>query len=541
MKKMNEPVYRFNNEALDCLIENMENNPECYRNPNTDFTALLKNKLGENYRTPVNGVHMIKELNIVPTKSKKTHLSDKQALDFYKSFEGMTPRVASDWRIFAYLNHCHLHRYGITRWPLPKTGDIKRHIQLHWFSNKIFRDIYERSISGRMWWIAHVAIRVAANSGGAFSEIQALEKFTEMADSYHRTMQFAVLRNPVLRAECIRALLNEAQGITREGYRKILGDLNREGGARLLDSLGRPIMRNLVLETTNQQMSTPKYVQDRKNLKNKKKLKVLSLGAGAQSTALALMAEEGWEGLEKPDFAIFADTHWEPPNVYEHLDWLEKQISYDVIRVSAGDIRENIMKGENSTGQKFLDVPVFLINKNGTESVAARQCTAHYKIKPIVKEIRQRLQVPAGKRVPKNIEVEMWMGISTDESIRMKPNRYNWITNRYPLIEMGMSRANIYNWFYDRYPKRHLPRSACIGCPYHSDMEWKWMKEHNPESFQDAVLIDNSLRTIPIVKGTIKGTAFLHHKRIPLDKVNFNDTEDYDNFMTTECEGLCGV
>lgn len=538
---MSELLYRLSNEACEWLLANIEDNIEHYTNPNTEFDALLKKQFGENYRVPVEGVRMTKEVSIIPTKSEKSHLSDKQALDFYKKFEGMTPRLASDWRLFAYLSHCYLHSYGIARWPLPKTGDTAPHIRLHWFSYSSFRDVYERNIAGRTWWIAHVAVTVAANSGGAFSEIQALEKFAEMPESYHRTMQFAVLRNSILRAECIRALLNEAHGISREGYRKILGDLNREGGARLLDSLGRPMMRELVLRSANQQMSIPKYVPDRKNLKNKKKLKVLSLGAGAQSTALALMAEEGWEGLEKPDFAIFADTCWEPPNVYEHLDWLEKQISYDVIRVSAGDIRENITKGVNSTGQKFLDVPVFLINKDGTQSVAARQCTAHYKIRPIVQELRRRLQIPAGRRVPKDIEVEMWMGISTDESTRMKPNRYEWITNRYPLIEMDMSRANIYNWFYDRYPKRHLPRSACVGCPYHSDMEWKWMKEHNPESFQDAVLIDNALRTVPAIKGTIKGTAFLHHKRVPLDTIDFQDTEDYDSFMANECEGLCGV
>ena len=51
-----------------------------------------------------------------------------------------------------------------------------------------------------------------------------------------------------------------------------------------------------------------------------KELTILSLGAGVQSTCLALMAAKG-EVTPMPDAAIFADTH-EPKEVYEHLDWL---------------------------------------------------------------------------------------------------------------------------------------------------------------------------------------------------------------------------
>lgn len=48
------------------------------------------------------------------------------------------------------------------------------------------------------------------------------------------------------------------------------------------------------------------------------RLRILSLGAGVQSTTLALMAAHGEIG-PMPDCAIFADTGWEPKAVYEHL------------------------------------------------------------------------------------------------------------------------------------------------------------------------------------------------------------------------------
>ena len=49
-------------------------------------------------------------------------------------------------------------------------------------------------------------------------------------------------------------------------------------------------------------------------------LKVLSLGAGVQSTTVLLMSLRG--ELPKLDAAIFANTQWEPQAVYEHLGWL---------------------------------------------------------------------------------------------------------------------------------------------------------------------------------------------------------------------------
>ena len=51
-------------------------------------------------------------------------------------------------------------------------------------------------------------------------------------------------------------------------------------------------------------------------------LTVLSLGGGVQSSVMALMADKG--AFDRvPDCAIFADTHWEPPGVYEHVAWIE--------------------------------------------------------------------------------------------------------------------------------------------------------------------------------------------------------------------------
>ena len=70
--------------------------------------------------------------------------------------------------------------------------------------------------------------------------------------------------------------------------------------------------------------------------------RILSLGAGVQSTTVLLMSIAG--ELPKIDHAIFADTGWEPTAVYEHLDWLEGwaiAAGVKIHRVSNGNIRDD--------------------------------------------------------------------------------------------------------------------------------------------------------------------------------------------------------
>ena len=66
-------------------------------------------------------------------------------------------------------------------------------------------------------------------------------------------------------------------------------------------------------------------------------LRILPLGAGVQSTTLALMACDGT--LPGLDAAIFADTGWEPPAVYRQVDRLEAELKR-VAKIRGDALRE---------------------------------------------------------------------------------------------------------------------------------------------------------------------------------------------------------
>lgn len=268
-------------------------------------------------------------------------------------------------------------------------------------------------------------------------------------------------------------------------------------------------------------------------------LTVISLGGGVQSSVMALMAAEA---LIKPmpDFAIFADTGWEPAGVYRHLDWLEAQLPFPVLRIQKSNIRDDILAGTNSTGQSFSSIPAFVRSPNGKSGLAKRQCTREYKLTPIETELRDLLGLGYRQAVPKGVFVELWIGISRDEIIRMKPSRQRWIKNYWPLIDLlEMTRTDCEQWFNERYPGRTLPRSACIGCPYHTDSEWAAMKRFDQESWNDAVFVDAALRASGRAE-RFGGEMYLHGSLQPLDEVELASSPQMPLFGD-ECEGLCGV
>ena len=219
-------------------------------------------------------------------------------------------------------------------------------------------------------------------------------------------------------------------------------------------------------------------------------LRVISLGGGVQSTVLALMADAG-EFDAMPDVAIFADTDWEPAGVYEIVQWLGEVLSFPVVTTSNGrSLREDAHDGVSNTGRQFTTIPVFTVDLRGAHGMQTRQCTSQYKIRPIHHAVKRHLGLDPSRRMPADIAVETWLGISAEEVLRMRDSHVGWSVNRYPLVERGMTRADCREWFAERYPDMTLARSACAGCPFRSDEEWMSLKTTDPDLYADAVDLD---------------------------------------------------
>ena len=277
---------------------------------------------------------------------------------------------------------------------------------------------------------------------------------------------------------------------------------------------------------------------------------VLSLGAGVQSSALALMAAHG-EITPMPDFAIFADTQAEPQEVYDWLDWLEEQLPFPVYRVSHGDLEAattevQISKGKGSKpkGSKYLlsIIPMFGELPDGKQVAAiGRKCTADYKIKPIHKFIKKHCGIQRGQ---KNATVTQWIGISWDEIQRAKESRTPSMQHRFPLLESKLNRAACMKWMVDK-GYATPPRSACYFCPFHSDSEWRRMRDEDPENFQKAIDYDRKLRRSFVQHDDfMKMKVYLHRSCKPLGEVDFDNDEDKGQMtwdFQAECDGMCGV
>lgn len=272
-------------------------------------------------------------------------------------------------------------------------------------------------------------------------------------------------------------------------------------------------------------------------------LRILSFGAGVQSTVLLMMALRREIG-PMPDHVIFADTGWEPQAVYRHLEWCRKEtarlsngaVGFHV--VSAGNIRSDHLAGltqQHTTGQRYASMPLYTANGGG---MGRRQCTREYKIDPITKKTRELLGLKPRQRV-KGV-VEKWIGISTDELERLKVSSNKWEHNRWPLIEARMNRGDCRAWFAREYPGVPLVKSSCLGCPFQNNERWRALRDGDPDGWEDACQFDEAIRHNGARLRGMKEQQYVHKSGVPLRDADLGEIDMEDAFLG-ECDGVCGV
>lgn len=213
----------------------------------------------------------------------------------------------------------------------------------------------------------------------------------------------------------------------------------------------------------------------------------LSLSGGKDSTAMLLLMIEHDIPI---DAVIFADTGMEFPEMYEHLDKLDRRL-YRERGIHITTLRhphgfEWLMFDEPKTKpatiahRESLGIPLC---GNGWPGIKVRWCTGQLKTHLISKEIN---------RLKGEHDAVQYIGIAADEPKRIK-------NGRYPLVEWNVTEAEALQICYDHgcdwgglYEIYH--RCSCWCCPFQRIDELRKLRRHHPELW--AHLLDMDRRAL---------------------------------------------
>lgn len=262
--------------------------------------------------------------------------------------------------------------------------------------------------------------------------------------------------------------------------------------------------------------------------------RILNLGAGVQSSALALMSARG--ELEPLDCAIFADTGWESTKTYEYLDWLDQQVPFPIIRKrrAGANLGDYVIDSTRLPMTGRPSVPLFM----APDGMMAKQCSKEFKTRVVQREMRRLLGLEHGERGPSAPVIEQWLGMTTDELQRVSVSEKRYLHHRYPLIELRMAKRDLYPWYEQRQlPKP--PKSSCIFCPLQQPRRFRSTLLH-PVDGPRLVEFDRAIR--PGFAG-MEGTVYLTRERRPIDECDLRSAEDagQETFGEYCGDGECGV
>lgn len=232
-------------------------------------------------------------------------------------------------------------------------------------------------------------------------------------------------------------------------------------------------------------------------------MKILSCGAGMQSTALALMScEKVKEPNKYPivpiyDLIVFCDLGEEPPWVYNQVEFIrnaceEAGILFVILKTDLhGDYIRNFGK------KRVVSIPFWTLSTEGKKGKMMRNCTLDYKIAAIQKYVRwDVLGYRKGQRTkPKDEKAhEMHIGFSWEERQRCSDNPHRMFYNVFPLVDMELTRADNYAYIRDIW-KLETKASACTFCPFHRNYFFKHLKENHQQDYDKLIEFDELLET----------------------------------------------
>lgn len=257
-----------------------------------------------------------------------------------------------------------------------------------------------------------------------------------------------------------------------------------------------------------------------------KELHVLSWGGGTQSTALMIkfLKNEVLDEKGKPiklDYIVFADTKNEASFLYDQLfrviGYVKKHYNFDIIITSKNkepktddEVLKMIDNGLKYRSSEYADLyqehllffkgklksinvmPFWVRDENGqVGKTRNKACTTSYKIMQMLRELREREGVKTFRE--KTYKINMYLGFSVDEISRVKPSFQSYVENRFPLVDMNMSKDACVNYVEEELGFR--PRSSvCNMCFANTfDRVYKIFKE-DIEGWKKLIDLDEAMR-----------------------------------------------
>lgn len=215
-------------------------------------------------------------------------------------------------------------------------------------------------------------------------------------------------------------------------------------------------------------------------------LQAFSFGGGVQSTAALVLSARGeipyrvhvmadvGEDSEHPDTVVYVRDVAAPYAAANGLQLVT------VRKATRRPEWESILAKLQRTATS-IDIPVRMANG----APGRRSCTADYKILPVARWVKAQGATDA---TPSTVGV----GISLDEADRMRDSRIAWVRNAYPLVELGLTRADC-EQVINEAGLPPAPRSACWFCPFQRPARWLEMRDGRPDLWAKAVELEASL------------------------------------------------
>lgn len=107
---------------------------------------------------------------------------------------------------------------------------------------------------------------------------------------------------------------------------------------------------------------------------------------------------------------------------------------------------------------------------------------------------------------------------------------------------MEMSSSDCVAYLKEQAIRHEVPRSACVFCPYKSNLEWRHLRDNDPAGWARAIEVDEAHRRPGTVANrNLEQSMYLHRSCLPLVEVDLGEKDVSGGVAHSECEGMCGL